>query len=156
MKKIIAISLSLFIIVLLITCNRNNKNNPREKTMSKWKSKYATLYIIDENNGFIELSTDNKKTILFFTFALYNRICVYSGDQYYVQKEHSEPPYEKWKFEKIQNDSFEVIVERTTFFQEGQKLIFELVEENVKESEIPYPPEPEVLPETPDYDFPYQ
>ncbi len=36
----------------------------------------------------------------------------------------SENHYETWKYTKVENDKFSIVVEETTFFKEGQKITF--------------------------------
>lgn len=143
MKKVFTGILLISLLLFFVSCDIQNKNNPRNQSMTKWEAENITIYIVDANNGFIEFEYDGNICALYFGFALYNRITAYPQDNYYLPENAVVSEEEVWKLKHMKKDSFTAEVESTTYFEEGQELKFKKVADNIDESEIPYPPEQE-------------
>ena len=134
------IPIILVILFSLTSCNKQSKNNPRYSIKSKWISDSGdvTIYIINNNIGKATIEIENKIVYLDVTFGINDTLLMC-----YDYKANSIiSDVEIWNL-KCKSKTFTATVKETTYFEIGQKIVFKLVEENVDESEIPYPPHEE-------------
>lgn len=149
MKKIFLI----ISIIALLCCTACFAPNIPNQSFTKWQSENEEIvFYISEDSiiGTINLSEETIDVLISFDAS--NNMSFYPAELYYSDVLYDEIECWKCNFKK---NKFIAVVELTTYFEVGQEFVFELVEENVNESEIPYPSKPETLPKTPDYDFPY-
>lgn len=138
----------IFIVVcsIILSCSgcvKDDKNNPRNSSMTKWIASNMTMYIVDADNGFVLFNQNDDNIVLYIKFARDNNIVAFEQNSYLTKNYDYGDYLEKWKLNKMKKSSFVALVKDTTYFEEGQEIKFELVEENIDESEIPYPPLPE-------------
>ena len=139
-KKILTIFLSILIIVTFCCgCTDVDENSPQFFPNTKWQSedKSITIYIADDENGYGSININNQEIDVYFWFFNGHRMLCYRSSDYW--KNATTPCLENWGMD-CSEGKFEVTIEETTYFWVGEKITFELVEENVDESEIPYPP----------------
>lgn len=148
----------LLIVIILCFCTSCTDPDLFPPTSTRWMSEDKNIeFVVSESGNQIGTMLIDGEQIQFFITCNYSFIMyIYPIEYYYYENVggYEFPPIEKWSY-KVKDDKRIAKVEETTYFEVGQEIVFELIEENVDESEIPYPTEPEILPETPDYDFPY-
>lgn len=152
MIKKILIVFCVFLISVCCACRDPDLFPPE---LTKWSNEDGTIQFIavtsERSIGTMVINGEKIKFFIIFdyTFEMY----LYPIEQYYYD-ESLYQDIEEWSHARKDGKIIATVV-KSTYFQVGQEIIFNLVEENVDEDEIPYPQKPESLPEPPDYDFPY-
>lgn len=133
-------------VVLLMPCLQgcfdDDSNAPYYYPLSKWQSTDGSIifYMGDDRIGYGTIITKEETVDVYFTFNFERQIFCNKISDYWVP--HSVETLELWST-KCRDKSFTATVSETTYFEPGQIIVFELVEENIDESEVPYPPNPD-------------
>ena len=145
----------IFILICCVACTDSKVFPP---ALTKWKSEEVNMeFVVDTSGNQIGRMYIEGEEIQFFIVNTYSYMMnIYPIDYYYNKSVDGigSQPFEEWSY-TVKNGKRIATVKETTYFEIGQEIVFELVEENIDESEIPYPSKPETLLETSDYDFPY-
>ena len=155
MMKIIFILEIIFMLFLCVSCVDPDLFPP---VSTKWVAEDENIeFWVSESGDQIGSMIVNNQKIDFFIECDYSfTMRIFPIEYFYYENIGGSdyPPIEKWTY-TVQNGERIVTVNETTYFDVGQEIVFIMVEENIKESDIPYPEKPESLPETPEYDFPF-
>ncbi|MBE6903819.1 MAG: hypothetical protein E7480_04335 [Ruminococcaceae bacterium] len=108
-----------------------HKNCPSHQENTVWVSENGEISIyIDENtNGKIFFEQNGVAMECSFVSGLFYSACVDSLENIEEEYGSTRPKehYETWTYSEVKKDSFTIVVEETTYFTKGQKIIFHKV-----------------------------
>ncbi|MBE6750441.1 MAG: hypothetical protein E7560_04690 [Ruminococcaceae bacterium] len=134
-KKIL---IFLVIVIFCSGCYEVDENSPQFFPFTKWQSKdkSITLYISDDQIGYGSINIDDKNIDVYFDF--YNGLRMWGSHYSEYFKEGTPITIEDWEMDCSEGEFTATVID-TTYFEIGEEIVFELVEEKIDESEIPYP-----------------
>lgn len=137
-KKLIILLMILIICFECTGCMSDAQYALYKYPLSKWQSKdkNITIYIGSDHKGYGNFIVENQNIDVFFEFYLDVRCWCYSIDDYWNGE--TIDSVENWET-SCSDGKVIATVKKSTYFEVGQEITLELIEENLNEDEIPYP-----------------
>ena len=143
LRDMLILILCLLLVMGVQMCSEPNiDNSPYQYPLSKWESTDGSVdfYMGEDKIGYGTITANGETVDVYFTFYDEKEAYCYDIADYWVA--HTVEMLEIWDID-CSDKKFVATVYETTYFEVGEEIVFELVEENVDASEIPYPPNPD-------------
>lgn len=119
----------------------DSQYSPKNYPLSKWISTdgKVELYVGSDGKCYGFINSEAGSHHVYWAMNDHRMICI--DIKYYYDDEKTPPSLENWELEFKEN-SFEatVFVDYGAYYDKYDTIVFNLVEENLNESDIPYPP----------------
>ena len=154
-RLIMAVLAAILILVSLGSCSRCSRapELPCEQCWTKWESEDGRIVLyVDQNQSFFGTITHNGEKIdILISIPIPGEhmwvkpILTYDGERFNMGWDQiiDPPEIEHWRYKynpsPEKNNKIVIMVEETTYFEVGQKIVMWRTEENLTPEEIEYP-----------------
>lgn len=154
-RLIMAVLAAILILVSLGSCSRCSRapELPCEQCWTKWESEDGRIvFYVDQNQSFFGTITHNGEKIdILISIPIPGEhmwvkpILTYDGERFNMGWDQiiDPPEIEHWRYKynpsPEKNNKIVIMVEETTYFEVGQKIVMWRTEENLTPEEIEYP-----------------
>ena len=154
-RIVMAVFAAILILVSLGSCSRCSRapELPCEQCWTKWESEDGRIVLyVDQNQSFFGTITHNGEKIdILISIPIPGEhmwvkpILTYDGERFNMGWDQiiDPPEIEHWRYKynpsPEKNNKIVIMVEETTYFEVGQKIVMWRTEENLTPEEIEYP-----------------